>query len=131
MRKQITTVDAYILAAPKEAQGKLREFRVAIKDVAPNSKESISYKMPFYNYKGSLAWFGLQRGYIGLYLRPPVIAEHKRELAKFVTTKSAVHFPLDRKIPIPLIKKLVRARMKKNESEEPSPLSKSESRRKL
>jgi len=116
--KQGETVDAYIRAAPKSAQSKLREFRAVIKDIAPTAKESISYQMPFYDYKGKLVWFGLQRGYIGLYLRPPVIAEHKRELAKYVTTKSAVHFPLDKKPPIPLIKKLVKARMKKNESEE-------------
>lgn len=117
MRKQTGTVDAYILAAPKEVQGKLREVRAAIKAVAPTAKESVSYRMPFYNYNGRLAWFGLHTTHIGLYLRPPVIAEHKRELAKYVTTKSAVHFPLDKKLPIPLIKKLVRARMKKNDSE--------------
>jgi len=56
--------------------------------------------------------------HIGIYLRPPVVAEHRRELAGFTTTKSAVHFPLDRKIPVPLIKKLVKARMRINEAEE-------------
>ena len=55
--------------------------------------------------------------HIGLYLRPPVIAEHQRELAAYKTTKSAIHFPLDEKLPIRLMKKLVRARMKKNEAE--------------
>jgi uncharacterized protein YdhG (YjbR/CyaY superfamily) len=117
-RKQTGTVDAYILAAPKEVQAKLREVRAAIKDVAPTAKESISYRIPFYDYKGRLAWFGLYKAHIGLYLRPPVIEEHKKELAKYVTTISAVHFPFDKKLPIPLIKKLVKTRMKKNESEE-------------
>lgn len=51
-------------------------------------------------------------------MRPPVIGEHKKELEGFVTTKSAVHLPLDRKIPVPLIKKLVKARMKKNDAGE-------------
>jgi uncharacterized protein YdhG (YjbR/CyaY superfamily) len=111
-------VDTYIAAAPKKVQGMLREVRSAIKAVAPSARESLSYGMPYYNYKGRLAWFGLQKNHIGLYLRPPVIAEHKRELGGYVTTKSAVHFPLDRKIPVSLIKKLVRARMKINEKEE-------------
>ncbi|HYB45556.1 MAG TPA: DUF1801 domain-containing protein, partial [Nitrososphaerales archaeon] len=74
------------------------------------------YRIPFYGYKGRLAYFGLQKNYISLYLRPPVIAEHKRELAGYVTTKSAVHLPLNREIPVSLVKKLVRARMKKNEA---------------
>jgi uncharacterized protein YdhG (YjbR/CyaY superfamily) len=87
-------------------------------ETAPTARESISYRIPFYDYKGRLVWFGLQKAHIGLYVRPPVIEEHKKELAGYATTKSAVHLPLDRKIPIPLIKRLVKARMKKNEAEE-------------
>jgi uncharacterized protein YdhG (YjbR/CyaY superfamily) len=110
-------IEAYIARAPRGVQGKLKELRSAIKQVAPGANESISYRMPYYNYKGRLAWFALMKNHIGLYLRPPVIAEHKRELTAYKTTKSAIQFALDRKLPIPLIKKLVRARMKKNEAE--------------
>lgn len=117
MTKASKEVDAYISAAPKEAQRKLREVRAAIKSVAPTANESISYGMPYYNYKGRLAWFGLHKSHIGLYLRPPIVEEHKKELAGYQTTKSAIHLPLDRKIPISLIKKLVKARMKKNKAE--------------
>jgi len=110
-------VDAYISASPKEAQAKLRRFRAIITEVAPTAVERISYQMPFYDYKGRLAWFGLHKTHIGLYLRPPVIEEHKKELGGFGTTKSAVHFPLNEKIPAALVKKLVKARMNKNEAE--------------
>ena len=110
-------IEAYIARAPRGVQGKLNELRSAIKQVAPGANESISYRMPYYSYKGRLAWFALMKNHIGLYLRPPVIAEHKRELTAYKTTKSAIHFALDKKLPIPLIKKLVRARMKKNEAE--------------
>lgn len=109
-------VDLYIARAPKALQPTLRELRSTIKQVAPGAKESISYRMPYYNYKGRLAWFAPMKNHIGLYLRPPVIAEHRRELAEYTTTKSAVHFPSDKKLPIPLIKKLIRARMKMNEA---------------
>lgn len=111
-------VDDYISAAPAEVRHKLEEVRAAIREVAPIAVESISYQMPYYNYKGRLAWFGLQRQHIGLYLRPPIIEEHKKELAGYVTTKSAVHLPLDKKIPVSLVKKLVKARMKKNDAGE-------------
>ncbi len=110
-------VDDYISAAPKEVQGKLREVRAAIREAAPTAVESISYRMPYYNYKGRLAWFGLHERHIGVYLRPPVIEEHKKVLAGYETTKSAVHLPLDKGIPVALVKKLVKARMKKNEAE--------------
>jgi uncharacterized protein YdhG (YjbR/CyaY superfamily) len=78
MKKAAENVDAYISAAPKESQGKLREVRTAIREAAPTAKESISYGIPFYDYNGRLAWFGLQTAHIGLYLRPPVVEEHKK-----------------------------------------------------
>lgn len=118
MAKLSRDVSAYIASAPTAVRSKLREVRAAIREVAPDAAESISYGMPCYSYKGRLAWFGLQRSHIGLYIRPPVIKEHKTELAGYVTTKSAVQIPLDRRMPTSLIKKLVRARMRKNEAGE-------------
>jgi uncharacterized protein YdhG (YjbR/CyaY superfamily) len=118
MKNKPKDVDAYMAAAPKKVQPKLSKIRAAIREVAPDAAESISYGMPFYDYKRRLAWFGLQKTHIGLYLRPPVITEHKRELSGYVTTKSAVQLPLDREIPISLIKKLVKARMKLNQEGE-------------
>jgi uncharacterized protein YdhG (YjbR/CyaY superfamily) len=117
LKKSPRDVDEYIARAPKDVQDKLKEIRVAIREAAPTALESISYGIPYYDYKGRLAWFGFAKAHIGLYVRPPVIEEHKKELADYETTKSTVRFPLDRKIPVPLIKKLVKARMKKNEAE--------------
>ncbi len=111
--KTFKDVDAYIAKAPKEARAKLKVMRKIIKEVAPNAVEGISYGMPGYD-KGRIGWFALMKGYIGLYLRPPIIAEYKKELAKYKTTKSAIHFPLNENLPIALIKKLLRARMKKD-----------------
>jgi uncharacterized protein YdhG (YjbR/CyaY superfamily) len=74
--------------------------------------------MAYYSYKGRLAWFGLHTTHIGLYLRPPVLQEHESELTGYQTTKSALHLPLNNKIPVTLLKKLVRAAMKKNETKE-------------
>jgi uncharacterized protein YdhG (YjbR/CyaY superfamily) len=115
--KKPKDVESYIASAPKEVQGKLQQIRKAIKEVAPTAEERISYGMPYYDYKGRLAWFAIMKTHIGLYLRPPIIEEHKRELSTYKTTKSAIHFPLDKKLPIALIKKLVRARMKTNDAE--------------
>jgi len=52
MKNTSKGVDAYIAKAPKEVQNKLKEVRTAIKEAAPTAIESISYKMPYYNYKG-------------------------------------------------------------------------------
>lgn len=110
-------VDAYIARCPKALQGKLREIRAAIREAAPGATETISYKMPGYSYpgydyKGMFAWFGIQKSHIGLYLRPPTIESHEKELSGYKTTKSAVHIPLDVKVPTPLINRLVKVSIK-------------------
>lgn len=117
-------VDAYIAAAPEAARPKLKEVRAAIQAVAPDAVESISYGMPYYSFPGEsgikarLCYFALQKMSVGFYLRPPVIDEHKDEVADFRSTKSALRFPLDRPIPVALIKKLVRDARKRHEASE-------------
>ena len=111
-------VDAYIAKSPSDVQGKLKEIRAAIKEVAPDAHETMDYFQmpgyyyPGYDYNGMFAWFGLQKSYIRLLLRPPTIQNHEKELAAYHTTKAAVHLPLDRKVPLPLLKKLVKASLK-------------------
>lgn len=113
--KAVTSVDEYILNAPEEIQGKLRELREAVKRAAPEAEEKISYSMPYYGYKGRLAYFGYAKNHIGLYLIPPLVDDFKDELKKYKTSTSTIQFPLDEDLPIELIKKLVRAGMKNNE----------------
>jgi len=113
--KPIKNVDSYIENNPKEIQVKLKELRAAIMDIVPKAAEHISYGMPFYGYKGRLVYFGVSKNHIGVYIPPPVIGEHKSELKDYETTKSAVRIPLNKKLPITLIKKLVLARVKINE----------------
>ena len=67
------------------------------------------YSYPGYDYNGMFAWFSFKKSYIGLHLRPPTIQDHEKELASYATSKSIVRLPLDTKIPIPLVKRLVKA----------------------
>jgi uncharacterized protein YdhG (YjbR/CyaY superfamily) len=114
--KKPKDVDAYISAAPKEVREKLKELRAVIRKTAPTVVERISYGMPYYSYKGRLAYFSLWKAHIGLYIPTPVIEEHESELEAYETTMATVRFPLDKKLPIALIRKLIEARMKKNEA---------------
>lgn len=119
-------VDEYISKCPKKVQGKLKKVRAAIKKVAPGSVETVSYfQMPGYSYEGyeyngMVAWFSFKEPAIRLHVRPPVIQDHKRELAAYATTKAIVSFPADKEVPIALVKKLVKASLKvmKNKSDE-------------
>jgi len=106
-------VDAYIAAAPKAAQPRLRQLRKLIRQAAPQAEERLSYGMPYYDYKGRLIYFSAFKTHIGVY---PVgeAAKHK-DLSKYMTGKGTYRFPLDEPMPMDLIRKLVEARIKKNE----------------
>ncbi|MGP8134941.1 MAG: iron chaperone [Thermoplasmata archaeon] len=104
-------------STPAKVRSKLFRVRNAIRAAAPDATEVISCLIPGYSYpgpehNGMFAWFGLQSHHIGVYVRPPTIESHRRELAGYKTTKSAVHLQLDREIPIRLIQTLVRASMR-------------------
>lgn len=116
MKKAPKDVDAYIAEAPKKLQGKLKELRAAIRTTVPDAEERISYGMPYYGYKGRLAYFAAFKNHIGLYVPPPVIEENKSELKNYETSTGAVRFPNDEPLPIALIKKLIKSRMKINEA---------------
>ncbi|MCL4518234.1 MAG: DUF1801 domain-containing protein [Thaumarchaeota archaeon] len=123
MTKKLVTadsarVDTYIAKCPKNVQANLKDIRAAIRKAAPDANETTSYfampgyYYPGYDYNGMFAWFGQQKSHISLMLRPPTIQNFQKELAAYDTTKAAVHFPLEAKIPVTLVKKLVRASLK-------------------
>ena len=113
--KKVQSVNAYIAAAPEEVRAKLRAIRAAIKKAAPKAEEKISYGMPYYAYQGRLAYFAYAKQHIGLYAMPPVVQDHQKELKKYRTSTATIRFPLKEKLPVALIKKLVKAGVKNNE----------------
>lgn len=114
--KPVKDVDEYIANAPKEVQGKLRELRAAIIAAAPNAEERISYGMPYYRYKGRLVYFAYAKKHVGIYaILDPVRSQFKSELAGFDMSKGTIRFPLDKKLPLVLIKKLVKAQARRND----------------
>ncbi len=110
----LTTIDEYIAQFPKDVQPILRKMRAVIKESAPGSVEKISYQMPSFYLNGNLVWFGGHTNHIGFYPTGSGIAAFKKELSGYKTSKGAVQFPLDQPIPYPLIRKIVKFRLKEN-----------------
>jgi uncharacterized protein YdhG (YjbR/CyaY superfamily) len=111
-------VDEYIAACPMEMQEKLRDMRVAILEVAPDSVETVSYfDMPGYSYEGYVyngmfAWFSFKAPFVRLHVYPEALANHEKELGKYARTKAIVSFPAEGRIPKTLVKKLVKSSLK-------------------
>ena len=108
-------VDEYLARCPIEAQAQLNAIRAAIREVAPDSIETVSYfqipgySYPGYDYNGMFAWFSYKQPNVRLHVRPPVIQEHEGDLTGYKSTKSIVSFPMNREIPVALVKSLVLA----------------------
>ena len=107
-------MDKYIAGFPKETQEALQQVRTTIKKAAPDAEEVISYKMPAYKYHGILVYFAGYKNHIGLYPTASGIKNFQKELSVFKNAKGSVQFPLDKKLPLALIAKIVKLRVKEN-----------------
>jgi uncharacterized protein YdhG (YjbR/CyaY superfamily) len=77
----------------------------------------ISYNMPAFKWNGMLVWYAAFKQHIGFYQKASALVAFKSELAPYKTSKGAVQFPIEKPIPTNLVKKMVKFRLKENESE--------------
>jgi uncharacterized protein YdhG (YjbR/CyaY superfamily) len=114
MRIKPKTVDEYIVSYPKEVIALLEQMRSTIKKAAPGAEECISYSIPAFKLNGMLVWYAAFKNHIGLYPRGSGIDVFAQELSKYKTSKGTVQFPIDKPLPLGLITKIVRYRVKEN-----------------
>jgi uncharacterized protein YdhG (YjbR/CyaY superfamily) len=125
-RKRFETMDAYIATFPKEVQVLLESMRQAIRAAAPAAEESISYQMPTFKLNGNLVHFAAFKHHIGLYPTPSGTEAFKNELASYESGKGSIKFPMDKPIPLDLVKRIVEFRVRENQKKgkNPSPARK-------
>ena len=105
-------MDAYIGSFPEPIRGMLRSLRIAVKTEAPDADETINYGIPTFTLHGNLVHFAAYKHHIGFYPTPSAIRHFSGELTTYTTSKGAVQFPLDRPLPLPLIRKMVAFRVR-------------------
>jgi len=108
-------VDEYITLFTNDVQIKLQQLRQAIKDAAPDAEECISYQMPAYKQHGALVYYAVYKKHIGFYPTASGISNFIDKFEKFKSSKGAVQFPIDKPLPLALIKKIVSFKVKENQ----------------
>ena len=110
-------VDEYLAAVPEPARTTLNKIRATIRSVVPpEATEAISYGMPAIKYKGTLMWFAAFSKHCSLFPgNGSLIGEFQDDLKGYRTSKGTIQFPLDKPLPAALVKKLVKARIARNE----------------
>jgi uncharacterized protein YdhG (YjbR/CyaY superfamily) len=112
MRNQ-PTVARYIADAPPKARKALKAMRTAIRGSASGITERISYRIPTFDLDGKyLLYIAAFRDHVSVYpVTRGMVAKHGDAIAKYRHGKGTLRFPLDKPVPIALIRKLAKARV--------------------
>jgi uncharacterized protein YdhG (YjbR/CyaY superfamily) len=109
-------IDRYLSRVPEPSRGALQRLRAAIRSAAPkDTNETISYRIPAFRYKGMLGWYAAFSDHCSFFPTAAVIAAFRDELKGYTVSKGTIHFTADKPLPLGLIRKMVRARVKLND----------------
>ena len=115
MKTNIKTVEEYLAGTPEPARSTLRSMREVILSVLPpGGSEAISYGMPMFAYKGVLVGIAAYKTHCALYAG--VIQKFKKDLKGYSTAKGTVRYPVDKPLPAPLVRKMLKMRIAENEA---------------
>ena len=105
------TIDEYISSFPAGVQKVLQEVRTTIRNAAPDAIEAMKYGIPTFVLGENLVHFGGFKTHVGFYPSPSGIEAFKKEPSAYEGAKGSVRFPLDRRMPLPLISRIVKFRV--------------------
>lgn len=106
------SIDDYIATFPPGVRKTLEEVRRTIRAAAPGAGETLRYRMPTFTLNGNLVHFAAYARHLGFYPTPSAIEKFSRELSAWKGAKGSVQFPLDEPMPLSLIGRIVRFRVK-------------------
>src|SRR5687768_2711576 len=108
-------INEYIAGFSNDTQKILEQIRTTIKKAVPDAEETISYGMPTFTLKGRyVVYFAGYKKHISLYPAPIGNEAFKKELSLYKRGKGTAQFPLDKPMPLKLITKIVKFRVKEN-----------------
>lgn len=112
--KNYKDIDEYLAQQQPETKEKLEIIRQIVNKLAPESKEKIAYGIPTITYHGNLLHFAGYATHIGLYPGSRPIKQFAKELSAYETSKGTIRLPLDKPLPLDLIKKITEACVERN-----------------
>jgi uncharacterized protein YdhG (YjbR/CyaY superfamily) len=113
----MNAVDAYIAGFPAEVQERMQALRKTIRKVIPDAEESITYQIPTFKLNGkAVVYFAGFIKHIGFYPVPVGNPEFGDELAAYASGKGTAKFPMNQPIPLNLVEKIVKFRVKENQA---------------
>src|SRR5438128_1261033 len=94
------------------------QWRACIRKSAPGAKESLKWGMPAFSYRRILVMFAAFKHHIGFYPTPSAVRAFANDLSKFATAKGSIQFPLEKPLPLALIRKITAFRVRESIEED-------------
>jgi uncharacterized protein YdhG (YjbR/CyaY superfamily) len=106
-------VDKYLRSVDEPKRSTLQALRRTILEIVPDAEQGISYRVPAFRVRGKVvAGFAAFRNHLSyLPFSGSVLRQLADELQGYTTTKSSLHFPVDRPLPKTLVEKLIAVRL--------------------
>ena len=107
------SVEAYFKDLAPQQRKALQKLRETIATAAPGAEEGITYSMPGFllGGKGFVGYMAFKDHYSFFPMSPAAVDAHRKELGDHVTGKGTISFDYGERLPVTLIKKVVRARL--------------------
>jgi uncharacterized protein YdhG (YjbR/CyaY superfamily) len=111
--EKIESVSKYLRGLSKDQRAALDKLRATIASAAPDATEGISYAMPAFllGGKGLVCYAAFKDHYSLFPMSKQVLTDHAAELGAHVTGKGTVQFRYEERLPVTLVKKVVKARV--------------------
>src|SRR6184192_4052064 len=115
-KRKPRTIDEYLTKVKPDQRATLEKLRRTILATAPEAEECISYGIPAFRLNGrSLVFFGAWANHCAFYPgSSATLKKFRNELRDFQTSRGTIRFSPGNPLPVPLVRKLVKARIAEN-----------------
>ena len=113
-KRKPSTIDEYLKDVPEDRRGALQDLRTKIRSIVPEAEECISYRIPAFRLHGVVVagFCATARGCSYFPFSGSTLRALARDLGRYDQTKSSLHFSPESPLPITLVRKLIKARIK-------------------
>jgi uncharacterized protein YdhG (YjbR/CyaY superfamily) len=112
--KKVDSIRDYIQAEPPKPRAALKKIYAIVKKAAPRAGEKLAWGMPTLTLEGNLVHFAAFKNHLSLFPGPNAIERFGPQLKKYVTSRGTIQFPYDQALPVGLITRIVKYRVKEN-----------------
>jgi uncharacterized protein YdhG (YjbR/CyaY superfamily) len=114
-KTNFASIDEYIAACPEQSRGYVQKIRETIRAVVPEGREKISYQIACVELNGkNLVHFAGWKNHVSMYPIPSGPKGFTKEISKYADGKGTIKFPLDKPLPLKLIRQVVKYRLADN-----------------